>query len=559
MSASAQTAALLAVGDATQLSEVQLVKVMADDSSLWLSVRLQGRTRLALVVAEAAIESAPGAHAWLSALDYATRMRVAPPPGSLAACGSSKQFGLADSGLPEPRRVAALEVSSATSELELRRLLADAGLAVDVSRVAQFTSDAEPPFHVAIYDLPPLGGSTEALRLRDRGHPGELPRIELSGASSVPLSLIALAKDGVLPLLQESADPSEFPVAYRASDESSDYLSVRGGWLAQNPTRWLNEVQASAALFAWTAFPPSGQLAPAVARYFDELSATPAGTCEAQILAAHARASIDAADFVCNGADDLAQSLSEVDFADLRLSRFFGLASADGSSFRVAPSASRSPLLLATDFDENGCPLAVSLPADAASGAPDSTTPAPVGSPPFIATAPGDSHDDPTPAEPSVSQSEGSCTVTGFDSGSNESCSGDSSSPDSSRDSCSGDSSSGDSRDDSCSGDSSSGDSRDDSCSGDSSSDDSGPDSCSGDSSDSSSDSCSGNSDSSSDSSYDGDTCSGNSSTGNSARSRSAGLRSSRAAPHPRQVRLSLLTLLAAALALPLRRLRASR
>ncbi len=56
VSASAQTAALLAVGDATQLSEVQLVKVMADDSSLWLSVRLQGRTRVALVVAEAEIE-----------------------------------------------------------------------------------------------------------------------------------------------------------------------------------------------------------------------------------------------------------------------------------------------------------------------------------------------------------------------------------------------------------------------------------------------------------------------------------------------------------------------
>jgi len=562
---SAQTAALLAVGDATQLSEVQLAKVMVDDSSLWLSVRFHGRTRLALVTAQAAVASAPAAHAWLGALDFATRVRVAAPPGSPLGCSSSKPFELADTGMPEPERVAAVEVSSVNSELELRRLLADAELPADIDGVAQFTSEAEPPFQVLIYDLSASGGSTEAVRLSDRGHPSELPRIALSGAKSLPITLIALANQGLLPLGQESADASEFPVAYRARDAHSDYLSARGGWLAQNPSRWLNEVQASGALFAWTVFPAGGQIAPVVSRYFEQLSGMPEGSCELRVRAAHARASVNAADFVCEGADDLAQSLREVDFAELRLSRFFGTLSGDGASFRLAPSVPRSPLLFATDFDESGCPPGDAPPVNAPSEPPDSRTPPPVNTSPVV-SAPDDPYHDPPLGTP-VSRSETSCSLTLFDSGSNGSCSGDPSSRDSSPDSCSGDSSSSDSGPDSCSGDSSSSDSGPDSCSGDSSSSDSGPDSCSGDSSDSSSDdSCSGDSDSSSDSAdcgkseYDGDTCSG-SSESNSARSRSASQRSGSAAarPRPRQVRLSLLTLLAAALALPLRRLRASR
>ncbi len=328
--AGAQVAALLAVSDATQLSEMQLAKVMADDSSLWVSVRLQGRARLALVIEEAAAESAPAAHAWLRALDYATRVRVAAPSGALSGCGLSQQFELVDSGLPEPPRVSALELSRVSTELELRRSLADAGLPVDIGGVAQFTSQAQPPFQIVIYDAPASGGSTAALRWVDRGHPGTVASNRAVGASTIPLSLIALARGGVLPLAENSADPSEFPVAYRAVDESSDYLAARAGWLAQNPTRWLNEVQASSALFAWTAFPDSGQIAPVVSRYFEALSATPRGGCEAQVRAAHARASLNPADFVCDGADDLSRSLSEVGFADLRLSRFFGTVRADG-------------------------------------------------------------------------------------------------------------------------------------------------------------------------------------------------------------------------------------
>jgi len=564
--ADAQTAVLLAVGDATQLSELQLAKVMADDSSLWLSVHLQGRTRLALVTAESEVESAPAAHAWLGALDYATRMRVAAPQGAVSSCGSLMPFALADSGLPEPRRLAALELSRGNSELELRRRLADAGLPGEISRVAQFTSQVQPPYRVAIYDVPAFGGSTETLRLLDRGHAGQLPRIVLSGAQSLPLSLIALAKEGVLPLGQASADPSEFPVAYRAANADSDYVLARRGWLARNPAGWLNEVQASAALFAASEFPQGGQIEPVVSRYFGELSGASAGACEAQIRAAHVRASTNAADFVCNGAEDLARSLTAVGFEELRLSRFFGMVSDDGGAFQVASGVPRGPLLQATDFDGSGCPPApvLPLPPNVASEPPAPRTP------PNVSTSPGVTSSPDAPVAPAFvgsPHSEGSCTVFAVDSGSNDSCSGDTSSGDTRSDSCSGDTSSGDTRSDSCSGDTSSGDTRSDSCSGDTSSDDSGPDSCSGDSSDASSDGRSGDSDSSGDASgcgkseYDGDTCSGSSASGNAAKSSSASLRPGNAprAARPRHVRLSLLTLLAAALALPLRRLRASR
>jgi len=581
---------LLAIDDAKQLSELQLAKVMADDSSLWLSVRLQGRSRVALVAAATAVETAPAAHAFLRALDFATRMRVAAPPGPLSGCGSQKQFELADSGLPEPRRVAALEVLSASSELSLRRVLADAGLPVEIDRVARFAADAQPPFQVLIYDVSADGGSTDALRLFERGHPEELPRIDLSGASTVSLSLIALASQGVLPHVQASADPSEFPVAYRARDAHSDYLSARGGWLDENPTRWLNEVQSSSALFAWTTLPVGERIAPVVSRYFEGLSSMPKGACEARVSAAHERASVNAADFACDGADDLSSSLSEVGFADLRLSRFFGMLGPERARFRLASSVSRAPLLQATDFDDSGCPP-ISEPPITSSEPPDSWPP-PANAPPVVVGGSDDPHYGPGPVRYGDGSSKGTVLITSSSEScsgdtstndaqhdscsgdtsssksSSDSCSGDTSASDSSDDSCSGDTSASDSSDDSCSGDTSASDSSDDSCSGDSSSDD-GPDSCSGDSSDSSSDGCSGASDSSSDSGgcskseYDGDTCSGSSSdaNANSARGKSAGLGSgkSSARPRPRQVRLSLLTLLAAALALPLRRLRASR
>jgi len=558
----AQTAALIAVGDPTQISELQLAKVMADDSSLWLSVHLRGHTRLALVVPEAVSESAVAADAWLRALDFATRTRVAPPPGPLASCGAQAKYELADSGLPEPQRILASALSSENSELELRRRLLDVGLPVDVSQVAHFTSRAQPPFRVALYDVPALGGSTDALRLIDRGHPEELPSVELSGASKLPLSVIVLAKTGVRPVLQGSADASAFPVVYRASDASSDYLSARGAWLAQNEKLWLNEVQGGAGLFSGTVFPTGDRVASVVSRYLGALANGASSACETNIGAARERSSSNAADFACDDADDLSRTMTEVGFDELRLSRFHGTLGADGERFRVAGDGSFGPLLFATDFDQGGCAQPVVPPI---SGGSPPTSP-PMTTTPVVISAPEDPYYGPAPTTTTTTTgtyTEASCTGSVSDSSSNDSCSGDSSSNDSSSDSCSGDSSSEDSGGESCSGDSSSEDSSSESCSGDSSSEDSSGESCSGDSSseDSSSDSCSGNS--SSDSEYDGDTCSGSSADSHPSRAKGAALRSQgaehRSRPRPRRVRLSLLTWLIAALALPLRRLSASR
>ncbi|HYQ45704.1 MAG TPA: hypothetical protein VER11_27210 [Polyangiaceae bacterium] len=518
----AQTTALIAVDDATQIAELQLAKVMAEDSSLWLSVRLRGHSRLALVTAESASESAVAADAWLRALDFATRMRVAPPPGPLASCGSLTQFELSDSGAPESQRILASEIVSETSELGLRRRLADFGLPVDVSRVAQFTGRAQPPFRVALYDASAFGGSTDALRLVDRGHSEELPIIETSGTSTLPVSAILLAKSGVQPVVQGSADASEFPVSYRLVDASSDYLSARANWLAQNPERWLNEVQDGAALFSGTVFPTGDRLASVVSRYLSGLPAGATGPCLTKFRAAHERSSTNAADFACDDADDLAQALTELDFAEPRLNRFHGIIGADGERFRIASDGSHTPLLFATDFDQSGCSQPVTPPE---SGANPPMSP-PVATTPVVVSTPVEPDDTPIPNTTAGTYSEVSCTGSVADSSSNDSCSGDSSSSESSSD-------------DSCSGDSSSSESSSDSCNG-----------------------------SSSDSEYDGDTCSGNSAGSNPSRAKSAALRvdtagrsSPRRAPHqrPRHVRLSLLTWLVAALALPLRRLSASR
>jgi hypothetical protein len=535
---SAQALALVAVADPSQLSEVQLAKVMAEDSSLWLSVRLQGRSRLALVTAESSVESAPAADAWLRALDFATRVRVAAPAGPLAGCGSLTHFPPVDTGLPEARRVAAFEVSSVTSEIELRRGLAEAGLEADISRIAEFTSAARPPFRIALYDVPAFGGSTEALRLLDRGHSEKLPRIVVSSSGAVSLSLIILANDGVEPVAQESADPSELLLAYRAVDASCDYSSARRGWLGENPGRWLKEVQASPALFSSTRLSASDPIESAISHYLAHASESSASACEARIRAAHTRASRNGDDFACDGADDLSRTSSELDFAEVRLSRFYGMLSDDDTNFRVASGQSRGPLLQATDFDPSGCPTNVSVPS---SGPAAPSQPPPPNKAPVLVSAPEDPYYATAPSTPAESSREGSCAVSVFDSGSDGSCSGDSTSSQSSGDSCSGDSSS----------------------------EDTGSDSCSGDGQDSSSESCSGDSDSSSDSAgcgkseYDGDTCSGDSADASSSKTKSAELhapsRASRPRPPPRRVRLSLLTLLAAALALPLRRLLASR
>jgi hypothetical protein len=547
--ASARSETLIAASNASQIEELKVAKVMAADSSFWLGVRLRGKAQLALVTGDAAVESAPAADAWLRALDFTTRVRVAAPLGPLSSCGPNQDFGLVDTGLPEPPVVHVKQVVSVSSELELRRVLEDAGITVDAERIARFASSVAAPFRVALYDVPAGGGASAAIRVLDAGNPSAVPQIETVGREAVPLGLIALASAAVLPPEGSSADPSEFAVAYRAASStspSSDYVTARASWLLSHPQRWLIETQNSSALFSWALLGPKAQLAPVVTGYFQGLPSS----CAAQVQSAYAQHSKQAADYACADHDDLAQSLSQLGFGDLRLTRLYGSLGSDGMTFRVVEGATRSPLLNATDMDRSACPPD-SVGAPTTSGGMSSPEP----QPPVVVTDPGPGgYYEPDPGTP-VYTNDGACNVTIIDS---ESCNGDSSSTDSSSsDSCSGDSSS---------GDSGSGDS----CSGDSSADDGGSDSCSGDSSsDSSDDSCSGNSDSSSDSSgcskndgYDGDTCTGNShSSAEATGSSSAALRSDGTARshRPRRVHLSLLTLLAAALALPFRRLRALR
>ncbi|HEX7452609.1 MAG TPA: hypothetical protein VF294_10005, partial [Polyangiaceae bacterium] len=99
--ARAEGAVLIVASDPKLVSEVELAKVMADDSSLWLSVRVKGPARLALVTAASGVETTASSDTWLRALDFTTRVHVAPPPGPLAACPNQTQFPAADSGLPE--------------------------------------------------------------------------------------------------------------------------------------------------------------------------------------------------------------------------------------------------------------------------------------------------------------------------------------------------------------------------------------------------------------------------------------------------------------------------
>ncbi len=533
--ASARGQTLIAASDASQIQELKVAKVMAPDSPFWLGVRLRGKSRLAFVTADAAVESAPAADAWLRALDYTTRVRVAPPLAPLASCGSSQDFGLVDSGLPDPPVVKLDRVLLAGSELELRRALEEAGLTVNAERVAHFASSVAAPFRVSLFEVPAGGGATTALRLLDPGEPGTAPQVETVGRDAVPISFIGLATAAVLPPDATSADPSEFAVTYRAAsltNPSTDYLAARANWLSDHPQHWLVETQNQPSLFSWTLLAPKAPLAPAVTGYFQGQPSS----CADQVQSARARGSQQAVDYVCADHDDLARSLTELGFGDLRLSRSYGSLGSDASAFRVVDGAQRSPLVNATDIDRSACPSAGSAPP-----ATDGSRPSPNPDPPVVVNDPGPGGSyGPDPGTP-VYTGDGACNVTIVDS---ESCSGDSSASDGRSDSCSGDSSPSDGSSDSCSGDSSSGDSSGDSCSG---------------SSDSSADSggCG-----KSDDGYNGDTCTGSShSSAEATGSASAALHSEGALGkhRSRRVHLSLLTLFAAALALPFRRLRALR
>jgi hypothetical protein len=296
----------------------------------------------------------------------------------------------------------------------------------------------------------------------------------------------------------------------------------------------LLEARASAALFAWTVAPGEGAVEPGLYRYFEDAAGPNKGrSCFSAAEAARAQGLRDATEYSCAGADDLQRSLSELDFSDIVLTRVFGSIGPAGVALRTSDEAERDSRVAATDFDAKDCPPSVS----AAPGANGSTLPGGA-----ISAADGSvtgTSVDYSSQQPTTVSEGDSCDVTAF----SDSCSGDSSSSSSS-------SSSGDS----CSGNSSSDPSSSDSCSGNSSSDPSSSDSCNGNSSSQSSEDSSG----CGKSNYDGDTCSGNSASGASAGGKASAdlepAQNSLSSHRPRKVHLSLLTLLAALVALPLRR-----
>jgi hypothetical protein len=543
--ARAQASVLIAVSDPSQITEVQVAKVIAPDSPLWLSVRLAGRAKLAIVTSAASVEPASAADAWLRALDFSTRVRVSPPPGPIAACANFSGQP-ADSGFPELSSLSPSQMSSLSSEVELRRSLSDAGLAADLAPVADFSAHVAPPFRFVLYAAVEGGGSSAALRLTDSDSALAVPGIATIGRDSVPLTLLALATTAVLPASGLVSDPSDFAVSYLGATASTNYVAARAAWLSEDPTRWLLEARASTALFAWTEVSSAGEVEPIVSHYFDAAPGQSAGSaCSAAAQAARAQSSHDVQDFSCGAADDLSRTLSLLDFGDVRTTRLFGSIGSAGVALQSSAEATPAASVVATDFDAKDC-ASSAAPAPVTVG---SNAPASVSSP----TGGG------SVSAGSVATDQGSTTVVD----------GNSSGVTVVTDSCSGDSSSGDSTD-SCSGDSSSSSDSTDSCSGDSSSSDS-TDSCTGDSSNSdSTDSCSGDSSSNTDdssgcgkSNYDGDTCSGNSASSASADGKStAALESGQSSPgshRPRRVHLSLFTLLAALVALPLRRTKLTR
>jgi hypothetical protein len=533
--AKAHPSVLVVASDPARISEIDVAKVAASDASWWLSVRLSGSAQLAVVVSEGDLESAPAADAWLRALDFSTRVRVTPPPGPLAEC-AEVTGNLADSGVPESPSLAATVVSRALSELALRRSLESAGFALELPLADRFSAGAKAPYRVALFEAATSGGSSAAIRLHTAGAALSLPGVAVAGRQSVPLSLLTLAPRAVLPDVSPIFDTSDFPVKYLAATAGTDYVAARAAWLALDPTRWLLEARASSALFARSVIPGAGEIEPAVSLYFQHTAGGHAGlACFDAVQVARAATSRDAARYACGKADDLARSLGELDFSDVRVTRAFGSTAVDGVTLRSSSDGELGARVVATDFDAHDCTAAVN-----GSPGPGGTT-QPGGGYPAPVVSSGGMSVDPSTESSSSSSSEG-CQVTVF----TDSCSGDSSSS-SSSDSCSGDSSSSDS----CSGSSDS--SSSDSCSG--SSDSSSSDSCSGDSSGSTSDDSGCGK-----SNYDGDTCSGSSSSSAAPHSKSAALEPGQAqSRHPRRVHLSLITLLAALIAAPLRRKRSRR
>jgi len=539
--ASAAPVALIAASDPASLSELELVHVAASPSPLWLRARAAARTKLVLVSGANETEVAPDAGTWLAALDFATRVRVTPPPGPLAAC-SDVTGNLADSGAPDPVSIEPTSIATLGSELELRRELANAGLAASASEIAAFTAAVTAPYRAVFFESAEKMADTAAVRLALTGPALSVPGIEVASRSKVPATVLTLAANGLEPATLPSFEPSEFAVSYSEATASTNYTSARAAWSEEDPSRWLVEARGSSALFDFTVVAGVGQIEPGVSDYFERALGMSSGrACFDSLLRARANNSHAGDDFACGGADDLEVAEKALDFADLRVTRLFGFVSTAALALRVSAAAARDSHVVATDLDSVNCPNTTASGASSSSGAfspHHGGNGSSEGSGEVVSGSDSGTSVDSSTDEAWATSNEDSCGVTVYP----ESCSGDSST------------SSATGSDDSCSGDSSSSDGNNDSCSGDSSGSDSGSsDSCSGDSSSSSNDDSSG----CGSSGYQGDSCSGSTENSANVDKSSAALEASgpqAKARRPKKLRLSLLTVFAAALGFPLRR-----
>ncbi|HEY2406329.1 MAG TPA: hypothetical protein VGI10_10010 [Polyangiaceae bacterium] len=518
--------------------EIELGHVLGGASSAsWLSARVPSADRIAIVTPDGAtLPSSAASDAWLRALDFASRVRVA-PPGDFALACQGRAPELADSGLPEAARIAASSSDLVGSDLELRRALEQGQLDVNVDDLAAFEAAALAPYRISWFEAPSTGGATSALALAS-SESTQPPTIWLEKCSGT-LNLLALSERALSPTAGSVSDTSTLRVLYRGLQGSSDYRAAVDEETLTTPDGWLREAVVPAPWFGFVALAGWGVIDPVSTRYVENaLSSSAADACVAQIQSAWLANSQRTTDYQCMGASDLSRALQVLDFHDPVLSRYSGaLRSARVLALAGAELASEAPLLVATDVDASGC--AVGTVNGSPTGGPsngESAGGVPLGG---VSESPSGSSGSDVSVDTNtyVDASGGGDSDEGCGTSSPGTGQGEQEPPSAgSSDSCSGDSSDGQGSSDSCSGDSSDGQ--------DSS------DSCSGDSSDGSKDSsgCSSNSHSGSS----GDTCSG--SSPGSASATQEWLSNSRGGKRKPKLRVSMLSMLGCAFMLPLRR-----
>jgi hypothetical protein len=545
-------------------------------ATVWLSFRVAGDKGKFAVVLPVPPGSRidPSLDAFFDALDHATAPRILPPDAA-PACGETEDKSFEDTSAARVPSLAATGVAVLGSVAETQEHAADLGLAFDdADKKALDEIGVGTRFVVLSYQSPSTSAVTESVRITLPSANAPLALGLARSLDFVPDVTIFTIGEGRAAIADvEELEPASIGATWTLLTGKSDYLAERRLLLLEKQgSAWVAETSGSDPLFGWTLLPKAAAtVTPAVKRYLDYALADgavpgPVSNCLTEVLEAVqngklgarvSRACADgaladlgaascseapgagehpAAALRCEGADDLAFLLSGLLANQARVTRHAGVAGAAApalANFSVGPGAVQSIGVTASESDASGCVLGNA----GSGGGPGSNGGGSGDGGAYGGGAYGGSDDYVGPAEPANDDPNVAVEVSCW------------SSTDSGGDSCGGDSSSSSEGDgDTCSGDSSSDSSSEgDTCSGDSSGDSSADgDTCGGDSGSSGGDgeTCSG--DGAGDSG--GDTCSGSGSSGSSSGDCSV------TRVKPRRARMSALTLLLCALALPIRR-----